>query len=226
MAKKKKSDKAETGGDAADAATVANVEAAAAVIEHIRAHIGPVDTVFHQLEEDGTAIDIHHVPPGKGRDCHTLVTTGMSDRPMPEGSGVRHAELVLRLPADWPMGEEELDADSASWPLELLRALGRLPHHYGVPIDFGMCTNDSTLPFGMLKDTGFSAVLLAPPVTVTDEFWCLDAGRGRVIDFFGVIMLYPQELELARFEGVVALARKLDTKSVTELVKPGRKLAV
>lgn len=230
MAKKKTPDMAETGGetaaDAVDAANVANVEAAAAIIEHIRAHIGPVDTVFHQLDEDGTAIDIHHVPPGEGRPCHTLVTTGMSDRPMPEGSGVRHAELVLRLPADWPMGEDELDADSAAWPLELMRALGQLPHRHGVPIDFGMCSNDSTLPFGMLKDTGFSAVLLAPPVTVPDEFWCLDAGRGRVIDFFGVIMLYPQELELARFEGVVALARKLDSKSVTELVTPGRKLAV
>jgi hypothetical protein len=47
-----------------------------------------------------------------------------------------------------------------------------------------------------------------------------------VIDFFGVVMLYPQELEHARYEGVVSLARALDKLSVTELVQPGRRAAV
>ncbi len=78
----------------------------------------------------------------------------------------------------------------------------------------------------MAKDAGFSALLLAPPVTVPDAFWCLDAGGGKVIDFFGVVMLYPQELEYARYQGVVALARALDKLSVTELVQPGRSAAI
>lgn len=216
-----------TGGEAGpEEPHFGDPEAAAAILAHVREYIGEVDSVFHEFEGHGVSIDIHHVPPTDGRNVHTFVTTGMSDRPMPEGSGVRHAELVLSVPADWDMSEEALEAGEAAWPLELLRALGRLPHEHGVAFDFGLCTDDRALPFGADGDMGFSAALLAPPVTVPDAFWCLDAGNGKVIDFFGVVLLYPEELAFARFEGVVALARKLDTMSVTELAQPGRKQAV
>lgn len=200
--------------------------AAVAILAHVREFIGAVDSVFHEFDAPGLAIDIHHVPPAAGRNVHTFVTTGMSDRPMPAGSGVRHAELVLSVPADWDMSEEALEHGPAAWPLELLRALGRLPHEHGVAFDFGLCTDDRALPFGEAGDMGFSSVLLAPPVTVPDAFWCLDAGGGKVIDFFGVVLLYPEELAFARFEGVVALARKLDSMSVNEFAQPGRKRAV
>ncbi len=193
-------------------AAVANVETAAAVLEHIRTHVGSVDTVFHELESDNIAIDIHHVPPTADRECHTLITSGMSDQPLPAGSGVAFGELAMCLPADWPM--------------EMLRALGKLPYVHGVAFDFGLCTDNLTLPFAMAKDAGFTGVLLAPPVTTPDEFWCLQAPSGKVVDFFGVVMLYPQELEHARYEGVVSLARALDKLSVTELLQPGRRSAV
>lgn len=209
----------------ATVAAVANVEAAAAVLEHIREHVGGVDTVFHEVEAESFAVDIHHVPPGEGHDSHTLVTTGMSDTPMPEGAGVAFGELVMRLPADWPMGEEDLEEDAASWPLAMLKALGRLPHEDGVAYDFGLCIEGGRLPLEMAADTGFAGVLLAPPVTIPDAFWCLEAAEGKVIDFFGVVMLYPDELALAKSEGIVALAHKLDALKVTELLQPGRKSA-
>ena len=207
-------------------AAVANVETAAAVLEHIRAHVGSVDTVFHELESDNIAIDIHHVPPTADRECHTLITLGMSDQPLPAGSGVAYGELAMCLPADWPMDEEALEQDATAWPLEMLRALGKLPYVHGVAFDFGLCTDNLTLPFAMANDAGFTGVLLAPPVTTPDEFWCLQAPSGKVVDFFGVVMLYPQELEHARYEGVVSLARALDQLSVTELLQPGRRPAV
>ncbi len=209
-----------------EASPAGDVAAAAAILDHVREHIGVVDSVFHEIDADGVAIDIHHVPPTKKRKVHTLVTSGMSDRSMPEGAGVRYGELVICLPADWPLDEDALSDDSAAWPLEMLRALGRLPHLHEVAYDFGLCTDDRALPFAQAATTGFSAVLLAPPVTVPDAFWCLDAGNGKIIDFFGIVMLYPQELAFARFEGVVALARKLDALKVTELVQPKRKAAV
>lgn len=205
-------------------AAIANVETAVAVLEHIRAHVGAVETVFHEVESETVAIDIHHVPPAPDRDCHTLVTTGLSDQPMPEGAGVQYGELVMCLPPDWPMDEEALEDDAKSWPLEMLRALGRLPYDHGVAFDFGLCTDNLTLPFA--GAAGFSAVLLAPPVTIPDAFWCLEAANGKVIDFFGIVMLYPRELECARYEGVVALARALDRLSVNELVAVGREPAV
>ena len=207
-----------------DEPEIGDADAAAAILAHIREHIGPVDSVFHELEAAGVAVDIHHVPPVKGRKHHTLVTTGLSDRQMSEGAGVGFGELVMCLPPDWPMDEEALEQDAASWPLAMLKALGRLPHENGVSYDFGLCV-DGGLPFDMAADTGFAGVLLAPPVTVPDAFWCLDAGSGKVIDFFGVVMLYPDELALAKSEGVVTLAHKLDALKVTELLQPDRKSA-
>jgi hypothetical protein len=127
-------------------AAVANVETAAAVLEHIRAHIGPVDTVFHEIESNTIAIDIHHVPPTPARNCHTLITSGMSDQPMPEGAGVRFAELVMSLPPDWPMDEEALEEDAGAWPLEMLRALGRLPFAHGLPSISGFASTVRPCP--------------------------------------------------------------------------------
>ena len=209
-----------------DGSGIGDAEAAAAILAHIREHIGSVDSVFHEIDTPGFAVDIHHVPPIKGRDCHTLVTTGMSDRPMPQGGSVKFGELVMSLPPEWPMGNDALDEDSAAWPIAMLRALGQLPHEHGVAYDFGLCIDGAGLPFDLAAVTGFAGVLLAPPVTVPDAFWCLDAGSGKVIDFFGVVMLDPKEMKLAKTKGVVALAHKLDARKVNELVKPGRKSAV
>jgi hypothetical protein len=209
-----------------DGPEIGDAAAAAAILAHIREHIGVVDSVFHEFDPDGVGIDIHHVPPTKKRKAHTLVTTGMSDRPMPKGAGVRYGELVMSLPPDWPMSDDALDEDSAAWPIAVLRALGQLPHEHGAAYDFGLCIDGGGLPVDLAAATGFAGVLLAPPVTVPDAFWCLDAGNGKVIDFFGVVMLDPDELALAKSEGVVALAHKLDARKVNELVKPGRKSAV
>lgn len=208
-----------------DGPVIGDAEAAAAILAHIREHIGPVDSVFHEMDGTGVAVDIHHVPPTEGRNCHTLVTTGLSDRHMPEGAGVGFGELAMSLPPDWPMDEDALEQDAVAWPLALLKALGRLPHEGGVPYDFGLCVDGGRLPFEMAADIGFSGVLLAPPVTIPDAFWCLDAGNGKVIDFFGVVMLYPDEVAVARSEGVVALAHRLDALKVNELVQPDRKSA-
>ena len=209
-----------------DGPEIGNAAAAAAILAHIREHIGVVDSVFREFDPDGVGIDIHHVPPTKKRKAHTLVTTGMSDRPMPKGAGVRYGELVMSLPSDWPMTDDALDEDSAAWPIALLRALGQLPHQHGAAYDFGLCIDGGGLPVDLAAATGFAGVLLAPPVTVPDAFWCLDAGSGKVIDFFGVVMLDPGELALAKDKGVVELAHKLDALKVTELVRPGRKSAV
>jgi hypothetical protein len=207
------------GSDTGDAA------AAAAILDHIREHIGQVDSVFHEFDPDGLGVDILHVPPTKKRKAHTLVTTGMSDRGMPNGPAGKYGELVMCLPGDWPMTDDALDDDDAVWPIAMLRALGRLPHEQGIAYDFGLCI-DGGPPLELASASGFAGILLAPPVTVADAFWCLDAGGGKVIDFFGVVMLYPDEVALAKSDGVAALAHRLDALKVNELVKLRRKSAV
>src|SRR6185295_19871223 len=70
-----------------------NIEAIAA---HIEKHIGPPDSVFHEIISDLVHIDVHFVAPAPERNFRTLVTSGMSDRPMnaPEGAEhLRYAEM-------------------------------------------------------------------------------------------------------------------------------------
>jgi len=92
------------------------------IARHIEAHIGKIEMVFHELISDLVHIDVYWVKPTPGRDFHTLITTGMSDRPMtvPEGEGTSpYAELMICLPSSWPISreafkdEENLLADPA-----------------------------------------------------------------------------------------------------------------
>ncbi len=64
-----------------------------AISEHIEQHIGEVTMVFHEIVSDLVHIDVHHVLPTEDRDFHTLITSGMSDKPMNVPDG---AEVLLR----------------------------------------------------------------------------------------------------------------------------------
>jgi hypothetical protein len=57
--------------------------------------------LFHELLSDLVHVDIHIVEPTAARNYYTLVTSGMSDRPMAapeECRECRYAELVISLP--------------------------------------------------------------------------------------------------------------------------------
>src|SRR5262245_43817865 len=79
-----------------------------AISNHIETHLGKVAGVFHELS-DLVHVDVHMVGPTQGRPYQYLVTSGMSDLPMavPEGAEEwRYAELVVKLPPDWPLTQE------------------------------------------------------------------------------------------------------------------------
>src|SRR5262249_59180384 len=92
-----------------------------AIGEHVVKHVGPVTNVFHELMSDLVRVDILVVGPHEGRPCTTLVTCGMSDRPMrvpiedPDDLGripeLRFAWLLLFLPPEWPLTAEAFQND-------------------------------------------------------------------------------------------------------------------
>ena len=120
-------------------------ESMTAVCTHFTEHIGEAQAVLHELVSDLVHIDIHQIPPSEDHPYWTLFTTGMSDRPMtvPEGAGeCTHAELMIKLPEDWPMerlndppdddATEDVQAEYERfyWPFRWLTILARLPHEY------------------------------------------------------------------------------------------------
>jgi hypothetical protein len=103
-----------------------------AIDRHIE-RFGSIGWVWHELASDLVHIDVHVVEPRPERPYFTLVTSGMSDRPMtvPTDLGSSHyCELMLCLPADWPMSAEAFQDQRAYWPIGLLKTVARLPHEY------------------------------------------------------------------------------------------------
>ena len=77
-----------------------------AIDRHIEAHFGPVEFVYHEMASHLVAVHVYVVAPTEERPYRTLITSGMSELPMtvPEGHDISpYAELMLSLPADWPL---------------------------------------------------------------------------------------------------------------------------
>lgn len=121
-----------------------------------------------------------------------LVTSGVSERPMAAPPGVpdtwRRAELLMCLPAGWPLGPAALREDRHGWPLRWLRMLARFPHAYGAFLSGGA-------PFG--------------PDGHAVRFWSLLPLHADEMDYklrYGVDAL-AERLEAAGVSDVVDLAR-------------------
>src|SRR5262245_46646862 len=96
-----------------------------AIHGHIEKHWGDATTVFQDIiASEYIHVDIHVVAATKSRPYHTLITSGMSDRPMtvPKGAEeLRLAELVMSLPASWPLGRKGWDHERHWWPFHWLK---------------------------------------------------------------------------------------------------------
>lgn len=189
---------------------------------HIEEHLGEIDMVWHEMISDLVHIDVHQIPPSDDRPFWTLVTTGMSDRPMtvPEGAEeYTFAELMICLPPDWQMSEEAFNDEANYWPVRLLKVLARLPHEYETWLGPG-----HTIPNGGEEDvpyadnTEFTCAMILPPLALAPpEFAQLDLG-DRIINFYGVWVLYPNEVNYKLNKGLDPLLDKLEAGQVTEMV--------
>ena len=79
---------------------------------HIEQHLGPIETVFHEIASDMVHIDVHFVKPTSTFPFVRLVTSGMSDLPMTtpeESEAPQFAELLITLPADWHLDQKSFE---------------------------------------------------------------------------------------------------------------------
>lgn len=198
-----------------------------AIEAHIEKHIGPIATVWHEIISDLVHLDVYVVKPRPERNVYTLITMGMSNLPMnvpdhpnlPDPDRWRFAEVMICLPPDWPMGENfsMMDDDAAYWPIHMLKFIARFPHEYETWIH-----NGHTIPNGPNSDpfapgTRLGCVMLAPPQTTGEEFHRLTLDDGREISFLGLILLYPEEIDL-KLRDYDAFMEKLDAASPTEIL--------
>lgn len=199
-----------------------HIEAISAYIER---HLGPISGVFHEIISDIVHIDVHVVPATDECPYLRLVTSGMSDLPMAvpeEVDAPRHMELMVTLPADWPISEDAFKDERNYWPVRLLKTLARLPHEYDTWLGFG-----HTIPNGHPSEpyapgVGFDGAIVLPPVTTPDDFGTLALEDGTTIEFMAIVPLYPEEMDLKLKKDSETLLDRFDAKNIQDVIQPGR----
>jgi hypothetical protein len=193
---------------------------------HITKHVGPVETVFHELVSDLVHIDVHIVAPQPQRSYYTLITSGMSDRPMKApaaAANCRFAELMLCLPANWPMKEADWKDDRNYWPIRWLKILARFPHQYQTWLWLWHTMPNGDPPAPLAGITSMSGWLLAPPMTVSTEFWKLPISPEKTIHFFSILPIFADEMNLKLKSGAEELVARFEKAKVTEIIDVKRR---
>jgi len=196
------------------------------ISDHIERYIGEVGMVFHEIISDTVHIDVHHVKPTKERPFHTLVTSGMSDLPMLVSDDVeatRYMELMVTLPKFWQIDDESFKDEEWYWPVRQLKHLARFPHKYNTWLGWGhtLPNGDPAEPFA--DNTLLNGVILLPSVSVTQDFYSLTIDEGKTIEFFSIVPLYEEEMNLKLNKGSGVLLEKFDKNGINDLIVVDRK---
>jgi hypothetical protein len=195
-----------------------------AIEAHVTQHLGPIESVYHEIASDYVHLDVLQVPAHEGRPFHMLATCGMSARPMtmPAGSEDRRlAELLIGLPADWPLDEESWRDERHYWPVRTLKQLARLPHAYGTFLAPGHTIPNGDPPEPYVRGTELCCALIARPLRLPAgaESLALEDGPVR---FYAVVPLHRDEMELKLSGGMDALVDRLAAAQVDEVLNPAR----
>ena len=212
----------------------------AAVAEHIERHLGPVSGVYHELISDKVHLDVHVVPPSADFPFYTLVTSGMSDRPMavppeaPADEAPPYAELCLLLPSTWNIPDDPANVAAAFedenvyWPIRWLKLLARLPHEYGTWLGFGHTVPNGEEAESFADNTELGCMLVLTALSLPEEFQTLVVSPEKTVQFYTLYPIYREEMELKMAQGVDALIDRFeayDTSDVLDLSRPNTALA-
>jgi predicted Zn finger-like uncharacterized protein len=201
-------------------------EAIEGISEHIEQHIGEIDIVYHEMVSDLIHVDVHRVLPTEERPFYTLITSGMSDRPMTVPAGAEafeYAELMIYLLSDWPMEESDFENETNYWPIRLMKMLSRLPHEYEtwLALDHTVPNGDPPDPYS--GETGFVCAMLAVPEMENEEFWRLEINDEKTINFFSIVPLYAEETNFKLKRGADALFERFERDQISQVIDIGRK---
>lgn len=191
------------------------------VSEHIKQHIGPIASVYHELISDLVHIDLHLVAPTEDKPYHTLITSGMSDLPMNAPEGVedsRFAELLISLPASWPLSEKAMKNETHFWPIRWLKMLARFPHEYDTWLWYGHTIPNGDPPKPFAANTKLCCSLLLQPVRTPEEFLQLTISDEKTIAFFSLVPLYEEEMNFKLRHGVDALIECFQEEGIDEVL--------
>jgi Suppressor of fused protein (SUFU) len=194
------------------------------ISNHIARHIDGKMSFFHEIVSEAVHVDVAIVEPSEKEPYWTLVTSGMSDKPMSNG---KYSELMLRLPPEWKVPVRDGDAvwkekdERWYWPVRLLKQMARFPHQYDTAFAIGHTVDNGKPADPWSRGTTFNAAFFANGRTLPEEFdWVADGEKQIAI--MGLYPLYAEESAFVRREGSDALWKKFVDSEISEVVKADR----
>lgn len=184
-----------------------------AVPAHLEARLGKLPQVFHEILSPSAHVDLYPFPAREGRNFHVIATTGMAEQPMqlPPGSAAdARVELLLTLPASWPLGQKEwLASESAFMPMRWLKRIARFHYETGRWLGEGHLLANGEPPIAIEEGSPYDSVVLASPAFLdgADRVRLRD---GREVRLLHAIFLRPQERESLQREGWETFKARLD----------------
>lgn len=193
--------------------------------QHIEKYVGEIKKVYHEIVSEYIHVDVHWIAPTKKRNFHTLITSGMSFRPMNVPKGMedyKYGELLLCLPPEWKLSQKDFSNENNYWPIRWLKILASFPHEYNSWLSRGhtIPNGESGEPFA--PNTKFSGMYITYPLHFETDFVKLKISPKKTVWFYSVIPLYTKEWKFKLDKGSDALEELFDKNKVSELLNPKR----
>lgn len=187
------------------------------VTEHVKLHYGSEFDIYHELASQYVHVDVFRIRPSRERPYWTLLTCGMSQRPMTVGDDIRdrtkyqYAELTLCLPPSWPMTEDKFEDRTIYWPIGAVTELARYPHKCNTWFWIG----HSIPAGGYIPGTDWTGFLFREPLLMPEEARSLRV-EDRGVSFMALCPVFEDEMNFKLRAGVDELEEALKRYKVTE----------
>ena len=185
------------------------------VDKYIGETFGEFPTVLHEIVSPDIHLDVCVIPPTNEEPYYKLVTMGAGAYKMnvPEqwqDYNIEYAEYVICLPQDWNIQSKN---ETDYWPIRVLKNVARLPIWCDTWLAFGHTTQADEEGTAYASNTRFNSVVLD---RATDQMGDirLKMSSGKVINFYQIVPLYPEELKFKLENNAEALFDRLNEKGI------------
>lgn len=176
---------------------------------------GAYANVFHEIASPDVHLDVCIVDPTDEDPYYKLVTMGAGAYKMQipdqwQKYHLEHAEYVIYLPKDWPINS---GAETDYWPIRVLKNTARLPIWNNTWLSYGHTMQSDEEGSAYASNTRFNSVILNFAESRKGDIR-LVMPSGKVINFYEVIPLYPEELAFKMDHRAEVLFEKFDEEGI------------
>ena len=176
---------------------------------------GEYEEVFHEFVSPDVHLDVCCVLPTDEEPFYKLVTLGAGAYKMKVPAqykkyNIERAEYVIYVPVNWNLQSSDM---KDYWPMKVLKDVARLPIWCDTWLSYGHTTQADEAGTPYAENTRFNSVVL-DTCENNQEDVRLELSSGKVINFYQVIPLYPEELNFKMENGAQALFDTFDEKKI------------